>query len=351
MKGPFAFFIHPLTIEDLYRVISSNKSPEFLSSVIKFIDPFVAFEMEIETSVKDKVFGMFIVIPLLSSHFLEDEKLAMSKLIKGSSLAIKLGAKIVGLGAFTSIVGRAGMNLVKVFNNSLAFTSGASYTVASSLEVLDNILEQKGLNKNDMVVSIIGATGAIGKAITKIVYKDYKKVFLVARNKSRLNALKNEINSDNIYVSVSLDSSCKESDVIITATSNPNEMIMPHHLKEGAIICDISMPHNTSKKVIESRKDVTVIEGGVIILPSEPYFRRLFNNLSWNDIIGFPENNVLACMAETIILTAEERFENYSIGRNIDEDKIREISFLAKKHGFRVGSKVLNNSLVFGGDK
>ncbi|MCS7243126.1 MAG: shikimate dehydrogenase [Candidatus Calescibacterium sp.] len=338
MKGPFAFFIHPLSIVDLYRAIPSfqNKSVEFVESVIKFIDPFVAVEMEIETSANERVYGLFIVIPLLSKQFVEDEKLAMSKLIKGSRLAIKFGAKIVGLGAFTSIVGKAGMNLVKNFGDVLYFTSGASYTVASSLEVLDIILDKRKMNKKDLNIAVVGATGAIGKAITKLVVRDYKKVFAVARNKTRLNVLKNEIKADNIFVSTDILASCLNSDVVITATSNPSEIIFSRYLRHGAIVCDISMPHNTSEEVIKNRKDVTVIEGGVIELPSEPKFKKLFNDLSWNDIIGFPENNVLACMAETIILTAEEKYENYSIGRNIDENKIMEISLLAKKHGFKV---------------
>lgn len=346
MKGPFAFFIHPLNFEDLYRVVPQikGKSEEFIQSVIKFIEPFVAVEMEIETATKEKVFGMFIVIPLFSNQFLEDEKLAMSKLIKGSKLAIRFGAKIVGLGAFTSIVGKAGMNLVKNFDGILSFTSGASYTVASSLEVLDMVIFERNLNKKKLNVTIIGATGAIGKAITKLIYKDFNKIFAVARNKSRLMALKNEIKSDNLVISTDIKESCLKSDVVITATSNPTHIIFPDYLKPNSIVCDISMPHNTSKEVFEKRKDVLVIEGGIIELPSEPIFKKLFNDLSWNDIIGFPENNVLACMAETIILTAEERYENYSIGRNIDENKIRNISILAKKHGFKVKKREINFS-------
>ncbi|MFN3995367.1 MAG: NmrA family NAD(P)-binding protein, partial [bacterium] len=321
MKGPFAFFIHPLDVNDLYRVIPQlqNKSKEFIESLIKFIDPFIAVEMEIETLLKEKVYGMFIVIPLLSSQFLQDEKLAMSKLVKASNLAIKFGAKLIGLGAFTSIVGRAGMNLVRIFKDNLYFTSGASYTVASSLEALDGILEERKMNKKQLNVTVIGATGAIGKSITKIIYKNYGKVFAVARNKSRLNSLKNEIKSDNLIVTTDIFNACINSEVIITATSNPNEIIFPHYLKENAIICDISMPHNTSKEVLEKRKDVTVLEGGIIELPSQPRFRKLFNDLTWNDIVGFPEKNVLACMAETIILTAEEKYENYSIGRSISD--------------------------------
>ncbi|MEN3015109.1 MAG: hypothetical protein ABDH21_03510 [bacterium] len=346
MKGPFAFFIHPLDINDLYRVIPvlKTKSVDFVESIIKFIDPFVAVEMEIQTLLENKIYGMFIVIPLLSKQFISDEKLAMSKLMEASKLAIKFGARMVGLGAFTSIVGKAGMNLVKTFGDVLCFTSGASYTVASSLEILDNVIQEKGMNKGNLVVSIVGATGAIGKAITKLIYKGYKKVFAVARNKSRLYSLKNEIKSENLIVSTDLKSCCMNSDVIITATSHPSEIIFPDYLKYNSIICDISMPHNTSREVLTKRKDVTVIEGGVIQLPSEPNFKKLFNDLSWNDIVGFPENNVLACMAETIILTAEEKYENYSIGRNIDENKIREISLLAKKHGFKVKKKELSKS-------
>lgn len=346
MKGPFAFFIHPLDINDLYRVIPQlkQKSIEFIESIIKIIDPFVAAEMEIVTNVGEKVYGMFIVIPLLSKQFIQDEKMAMSKIISGSKLAIKFGARIIGLGAFTSIVGRAGLNLVKNFGNNLFFTSGASYTVSSSLEVLDIIIQERMLNKKDLSVSVIGATGAIGKAIVKLIYNQYRKIFAVARNKTRLVALKNEVKSDNIHISTDIKSSCLNSDIIITATSHPSEIIFPEYLKLNSIVCDISMPHNTSKQVVEQRKDVLVIEGGIIQLPSEPTFRKLFNDLSWNDIIGFPKNNVLACMAETIILTAEERYENYSIGRNIDENKIKEISLLAKKHGFKVKKKEFSNS-------
>jgi fatty aldehyde-generating acyl-ACP reductase len=352
MKGPFGFFIHPLNYNDLYRVMPEliTKRKDFIEGILKWIDPFVAAEVEIRTKKNDVVFGMFIVIPLLAKQFIEDEKLAVNKLIKGSNLAVKLGTKILGLGAFTSIVGRAGLTLVNLFKERLYFTSGASYTVASSLEVVDYNIKQLNLNKKELIVSVIGATGAIGKAISHLIYKDYKKIFLVARNKSRLNSLKNEIllndpyfNKENIIVSTSISEATKVSDVVIIATSSPKELINVNDLKYNSIVCDISMPHNVSKEVIEKRKDVIVIEGGIIRLPSTPIFRKLFNNISFEDIIGYPKNNVLACMAETIILTAENINENYSIGRNIDSNKIIKIKHLADKHGFTVENSILTN--------
>ena len=54
------------------------------------------------------------------------------KIIKAGKVAEKLGAKIVGLGAFTSIVGDAGVTVAN--NLNIAVTTGNSYTVATALE-------------------------------------------------------------------------------------------------------------------------------------------------------------------------------------------------------------------------
>ena len=76
------------------------------------------------------------------------------------------------------------------------------------------------------------------------------------------------------------------------------------------------------------RPDVLVIEGGVCVAPGE--------NPRFNFDFGFPEGVCLACMAETMILTLEGRFEDFSIGRGLQIEKVEEISRLAKKHGFKL---------------
>src|SRR5690606_37168231 len=82
-----------------------------------------------------------------------------------------------------------------------------------------------------------------------------------------------------------------------------------------------------SRQVAEERKDVLVIEGGVVEVPGDVNFR--FN-------FGFPPKTCMACMAETIILALEERYEDYTLGRDMTVEQIDEISALAKKHGFRL---------------
>jgi hypothetical protein len=70
-----------------------------------------------------------------------------------------------------------------------------------------------------------------------------------------------------------------------------------------------------------------VIDGGMVDVPGPVDFH--FN-------FGFPQGKVYACMAETIALTLEGRFEDYTLGKHISRERVEEIGLIAKKHGFRL---------------
>ena len=70
-------------------------------------------------------------------------------------MAQDLGAKIVGLGAFTSIVGDAGITIAK--NVDIAVTSGNSYTVATALQGTREAVRLMGKDLATAHVAIIGA--------------------------------------------------------------------------------------------------------------------------------------------------------------------------------------------------
>ena len=76
------------------------------------------------------------------------------------------------------------------------------------------------------------------------------------------------------------------------------------------------------------RPDVLVIESGEILLPG---------NVSMKNI-GLPRNVAYACLAETIVLALEGRFENFTVGRNIEWEKVREIYRLGRKHGMKLAA-------------
>ena len=95
-------------------------------------------------------------------------------------------------------------------------------------------------------------------------------------------------------------------------------------IKKGAIIYDISQPKNVSTDIIKNRKDVNVINGGLVKL----------SGLDTGFNIFLPKGVIYGCLAETILLAMEHRYNNFSIGK-VTLDKINEISKIGQKHGFK----------------
>jgi predicted amino acid dehydrogenase len=115
--------------------------------------------------------------------------------------------------------------------------------------------------------------------------------------------------------------------LILTVTSAVHQIIRPEFLQPGSVICDVARPRDVSAMVAASRNDILVIDGGMVDVPGAVDFH--FN-------FGFPPGKVYACMAETIALALEGRFEDYTLGKNITRERVEEIGLMAKKHGFRL---------------
>jgi hypothetical protein len=54
--------------------------------------------------------------------------------------------------------------------------------------------------------------------------------------------------------------------------------------------------------------------------------------------IGLPKNVAYACLAETVVLALEGRYESFTVGRNIEWEKVKEIYRLGLKHGMRLAT-------------
>jgi 1,4-dihydroxy-2-naphthoyl-CoA synthase len=55
---------------------------------------------------------------------------------------------------------------------------------------------------------------------------------------------------------------------------------------------------------------------------------------------------VYACLAETALLTLEGRYESFTLSRNINYKKVREIYHLAKKHGAKLAEIRSPNGII-----
>ncbi|MFZ5942665.1 MAG: shikimate dehydrogenase [Bacillota bacterium] len=327
----FAFIIHPIEVADIYRKFPLlEKLPaNLVEKSFKYLPPMKVSHIEGVKSPHNEVEGYFIACPLTTRQLLTlPTEVSIKKIIESVKVAEKLGAQIVGLGAMTSVVGDAGITVSQ--NSNIPVTTGNSYTVASALEAAVRGAGLMNIDIKEANVAVLGATGSIGSVAASIIAKECKYLMLLARDKGRLTKLaRNIMYESGIAVEVSSEPQkvLKKADIIISVTSSMDTVIDPDILKPGAVVCDVARPRDVSLTVEKTRKDVLVIEGGVIKVPGKVNFN--FN-------FGFPKGLAYACMAETMILALENRWESFSLGRDLSIEGVKEIKALADKHDFRL---------------
>lgn len=327
----FAFMIHPLDVNDIARKYSLAKKlpPIILEYMFKFVPPIRTSHITGVQSGYAEIEGYFVGCPLTTRQMLNlPERFVLKKIIDTGRLAEKLGAKILGLGAMTSVVGDAGITIAKALG--IPVTTGNSYTVFTALEGTRKAAEIMGVDLAKAEVVVIGATGSIGAICARIMARETRYITLVARDVVKMEKLAKQILLETglaARITTNVQEALRKADLIITVTSSAETLIEPDYLKSGAIICDVARPRDVSKKVAEQRDDVLVIEGGMVEVPG---------NVNFNFNFGYPPKLALACMAETMILALEGRFENYTLGRDLTLEQVEEIGRLARKHGFKL---------------
>lgn len=327
--GRFGFLIHPLSLEDVVKKykLAKKLSPKVVASILRRRPPFVLDEIEgIQSLSGKKVSGFLVAVPLLPSQFdkLPEEKV-LRKLAKACRVAEREGAQIVGLGAFTAIPGGGGVKLQKMVNVPL--TTGNTYTTATAIEGTLRAAELMEIELKESTLAVVGATGSIGYACVYLLSPSFKKTIILGRDEKRLEVVADKLRNCGSDVLLSTDlSSVAEANVVVTATSAVKALIEPEALRPGAVVCDVARPRDVSAKVAQVRKDVLVIDGGIVKVPG----------LKTNFDMGLPSEYAFACLAETILLALEERFESYTLGKEISLEKVKEMRALADRHGFKV---------------
>ena len=96
-------------------------------------------------------------------------------------------------------------------------------------------------------------------------------------------------------------------------------------LLPGSVVFDIAQPKDVIYRP-GGRQDVLAVDAGIIHLPPATTDRYRYSGLMTNEIPS--------CLGETMTLTLEERWENFSLGRELYVDKTMEIGRLAEANGF-----------------
>lgn len=386
-EGRFAFLIHPLDMrnyadfDESLQVFDERQLASLADRWSDLVEPFLVASTRVVSKTGETTFGDFIAVPRTAEELQNiPAEQALSEIKAAVDIGVKRGAKIVGLGAYTSVVTAGGRSLLR--HVDVPITTGNGYTVLSGVDALTVSARKLDMDLTTLTAGIVGAGGAIGKASAILLSEKVMKIILIGnpanKEKSEYRMLRvvaemfrylsqrgekgisfapgtigafvnnlpdrpgndsslgdwiafarQELTNDCCPVQITVDvkKHLPTADIILSATSSTEAMITPELLKRGALICDMSRPTNVSKEVLNKRDDVLVIDGGVIAVPGSP-------DLGWN--FGFDVGTAYACMSETIMLALEHHYENTSIGADLNIDYLNYLQDLATTHGFEL---------------
>ena len=342
----FAFVIHPLSQEYIRKGFPIPKgTPKFLMDQVETLaahmPPMVYCKMEnILSPAGAEAEGWLITVGGTPKEMLaRSPEFTYRRLLAAAKMAEKMGAQIMGLGAFTKVVGDAGVTVAR--RARIPVTTGNSYSASGALWAAHDAMQRMGMvpppangQRVQAKTMVIGASGSIGSVSARLLAMAFQEVVIAGRDLGKLEALKASILEDtpdaNVVCSTDYDALLADMDMIVTSTSGAGKKILDiTKVKPGCVITDVARPLDLPPEEVAKRPDVLVIESGEIELPSR--VRGLKS-------IGLPPNVIYACLAETIVLALEGRFEVFTVGRDTEWEKVKEIYKLGLKHGMKLAA-------------
>ena len=344
-KSRFAFVIHPLSQEYLQKVeplatIAKVAPPVVMDLVEKAMAYAPPFTYSHVTGIKSptgaEAEGWLISVGGTPKELMaHSPEFTYGRLLAAAETAKRLGAQVMGLGAFTKVVGDAGVTVAR--RAALPITTGNSYSASGALWAAHDAMLQLGLAEFDDrgrikgKVMVVGATGAIGSVCARLLALASDELWLVSPESAKLLALKHDIERGNpraeIHVAATPGGHLGDMDLIVTATSGAGKRVLDiMGVKPGCVITDVARPLDLSPEDVAKRPDVLVVESGEIELPGDVKMKN----------IGLPTGVAYACLAETVVLALEGRYETFTVGRNIEWERVKEIYKLGLKNGMKL---------------
>ena len=336
----FCFVIHPLTLDDIvrYEPSAKGKGPAIVRKIMEWMPSWAAVHVTgVRTPDGRETEGWFVSAALLPEQMLEFPREEVYKrIVRAIEIGAELGAEIAGLGAFTGVVGDGGITVAQ--RSPVPVTTGNSLTISAGIQSLFRGAHEMEIDAKEATAVVVGATGSIGSACVQLIAPKVKRVILVARNQTRLmkfhESIKDELPCES-SATTDISQAVRQAQLVLTATSSTQDVIEPEDLQTGAVVCELSLPHDVSRRVAELRPDVLVTEGGNMVVPGDVKFDRVREpGQAWDT--NLPARTALACMSETMVLALENRLENYTLGRGIDLAKVIEIQEMADRCGFKL---------------
>lgn len=333
----FGFIAHPTSaylkryvkMIDLLERTSSDLNNGYSRELwsCKNLIPFMDFA-RIQSATGAECDGVVRYMPLTAEEMLTSPKEVQKRIRDGINEFIEEGAELVGLGGFTSIVGKRGEQTAAQV--SIPLTSGNSLTTYAAYKAFDQIVEWLDITPEHESICIVGYPGSICLSLSKLLLQRGFKLDLLHRSATKtaeelLEDLPSEFH-DQVRLTNDIESCYARNRLFAGATSSGG-VVDPNKLLPGSIFIDIALPRDVDSQEKPERQDILVIDGGCVSASSDVKFGGESLNIAIKQQLN-------GCLAETMVLALENRAETYSIGRNLDVDKVIEIGAIAEKHGF-----------------
>jgi fatty aldehyde-generating acyl-ACP reductase len=280
------------------------------------------------------VHGVYIdsfIPPDRLGHTYREENIAR---VRGAAAcAIKAGARIVGLGGFSSILLEGDSDHLPEKGETV-FTTGNTLTVAFVVQGVKKMCALRGREMSAATLLIVGATGDVGSGCARCLAPLVHRVVLNARNLDRLRGLAQELSAGGAAVDITTDLQqlSAQADLVICVASLESPSLLLGRLGPNAIVCDAGYPKNLSP--VDGLEGCTVFFGGL----GQSLGGMSFGPDVHRVLHRHPFPNVgQGCLMEAMVLALEGRFEPFSQGRGfITTERVQEIETLAARHGIHL---------------
>lgn len=325
----FAFLIHPIEVQDFYkRFPLLKKIPSILvEDLATIISPFQLSQIKGIQTPKGEIEGYLIFVPLTTRKIFElSEEKVLKKVLKACKIAQKLEVKIIGLGGFTSIIGNAGVILSEHF--SIPITTGYTYSAVTAIDGIRKVVQESGKEFKECEILVAGENIPTSHVVVRYLAREAKYLTLISKDKEKSETLFEEILEQTgtvIHISQDIDSAMKRGDILfITDTIEKRHL---KSIKKGAFICDLSNDKNVTLELKKSRQDLFFVDGGILTLPKR---------MELGENFEISSNKCSSSLAETILLTLEQRWECFSLGEKLELEKMDRIKKLAEKNNIQL---------------
>jgi len=295
----------------------------------KNVIPFVDFGC-IKSATGSECGGAIHYLPLMGEDVLLAARQVQNRVIEAINEFQQQGAQLVGLGGFTSIIGKRGLDIAKKVD--LPVTSGNSLTTYAGFKVLCEVFHWLEIKPQNATVVIVGYPGSICLSLAKLLLEIGCNLNLVSRtnssvdNERLLKYLPSKWHEKvTLYNNVN---ECYSKNRFYVAATSSGDVIDATKLLPGSVVIDIALPRDT-EKLVHPRKDIIIIDGGYVTASSKVKLGTESLNMAIKQQIN-------GCLAETMVLTLEGRMECFSIGRTLEPNKVIEIGEIAERHGFNI---------------